>query len=66
MNRAYRHIWSAARGAYLIAPETARGKGKSGRSLVAPAAFGFLTMFAFGVPAALAGPVKPPDRKSVV
>ncbi|MFP5391040.1 MAG: filamentous hemagglutinin N-terminal domain-containing protein, partial [Gammaproteobacteria bacterium] len=32
MNRAYRHIWSAARGAYVIAPETARGHGKSGRA----------------------------------
>lgn len=66
MNRAYRHIWSAAHGTYLIAPETARGKGKSGRSLVAPAAFGFLAMFAFGVPAALAGPVKPPVATTVV
>ncbi len=35
MNRSYRHVWSAARGAYVIAAETARGKGKSGRAVLA-------------------------------
>jgi hypothetical protein len=29
MNRSYSHVWSAARGAYVIAAETARGRGKS-------------------------------------
>ena len=33
MNRSFRQVWSAARGAYIIAPETARGNGKSGRSV---------------------------------
>jgi filamentous hemagglutinin len=44
MNRAFRLIWSAARGAYIVAPETARGPGKSGRTLStisAVAALGF-------------------------
>jgi len=35
MNRSYRHVWSAARGAYVIAAETARGRGKSGRAVLA-------------------------------
>jgi filamentous hemagglutinin len=38
MNRSYRHVWSAARGAYVIAAETARGRGKSGRAVKAAAA----------------------------
>ena len=33
MNCSYRQVWSAARGAYIIAPETARGNGKSGRAV---------------------------------
>ncbi|MBK4738968.1 hemagglutinin repeat-containing protein [Noviherbaspirillum pedocola] len=41
MNRAFRLIWSAARGAYIVAPETARGHGKSGRAITAIAALGF-------------------------
>ena len=37
MNCSYRQVWSAARGAYIIAPETARGNGKSGRAVRAVA-----------------------------
>jgi filamentous hemagglutinin family protein len=37
MNRSYRHVWSAARGAFVIAAETARGRGKSGRAVKASA-----------------------------
>lgn len=39
MNRTYRHVWSAARGAYVIAAENARGRGKSGGAVkaIAPA-----------------------------
>jgi filamentous hemagglutinin family protein len=37
MNRSYRHVWSAARGAYIIAAETARGRGKSGAAVKAAA-----------------------------
>ena len=33
MNRSFRQVWSAARGAYIIAPETARGNGKAGRAV---------------------------------
>ena len=35
MNHAYRLVWSACRDAYLVAPETARGHGKSGPALPA-------------------------------
>ncbi|KQV40197.1 hemagglutinin repeat-containing protein [Massilia sp. Root335] len=50
MNRSYRHVWSAARGAYIVAAETARGRGKSGRAVKAAAAA-----------AVLAGAVAAPD-----
>lgn len=37
MNRSYRQVWSAARGAYIVAAETARGRGKSGSAVKAAA-----------------------------
>lgn len=52
MNRAYRQVWSAARGAYIIAPETARGNGKAGRAVKARAALGVLAGLVLGLPAA--------------
>ena len=57
MNRAYRHIWSAARGAYIIAPETARGHGKAGRAVRAPALLALAAGLALTDYAAAAGPV---------
>lgn len=47
MNRSFRQVWSAARGAYIIAPETARGNGKSGRAVRAVRAAGLLAGAAF-------------------
>lgn len=32
INRAFRLVWSAARGTYVVAPETAGGRGRGGRS----------------------------------
>jgi hypothetical protein len=49
MNRAYRLIWSAARNAYLVAPETARGHGKSGCAIVAPALFAMFCLAMTGL-----------------
>ncbi|MBK4736542.1 hemagglutinin repeat-containing protein [Noviherbaspirillum pedocola] len=37
MNRSFRLIWSAARGAYLVAPETARAGGRASRAILAAA-----------------------------
>ena len=54
MNRSYRHVWSAARGAYVIAAETARGRGKSGRAVLAA------TVLAAAVPGAAWAQVKTP------
>lgn len=34
INRAFRLVWSASRGAYIVAPETAAGRAKSSRSAV--------------------------------
>jgi filamentous hemagglutinin family protein len=55
MNRSYRHVWSAARGAYIIAAETARGRGKSGAAVkaAAPAPALSITLLAGAM---LAGP----------
>ncbi len=50
MNRSFRQVWSAARGAYIIAPETARGNGKAGRAVRAARASGL-----FAIAATLAG-----------
>lgn len=54
MNRSYRHVWSAARGAYVIAAESARGRGKSGRAVLAA------TVLAAIAPAAAWAQTKPP------
>lgn len=53
MNRSYRHVWSAARGAYVIAAETARGRGKAGRAVKAagPAALALAAGLALAGPA---------------
>jgi hypothetical protein len=56
MNRAYRLIWSAARDAYLVAPETARGHGKSGRALAAPALVAVFCLAMSGLAQAQAQP----------
>jgi filamentous hemagglutinin family protein len=45
MNRTYRIVWSAARGAFVVAAETARGRSKSSRSISVPSG----TALAFGM-----------------
>lgn len=52
MNNSYRHVWSAARGAYVIAAETARGRGKAGRAVKAAGP----AVVALAAGLALAGP----------
>lgn len=57
MNRAYRQVWSAARGAYIIAPETARGNGKASAALRTPALLALAAGLAIAGPAGAAGPM---------
>src|SRR3954447_16005496 len=62
MNHAYRLVWSAARGAYVIAPETARGRGKSGGTVPAGALVALLGLALHGA----AQSQQPPAAPNVV
>lgn len=62
MNHAYRLVWSAARGAYVIAPETARGRGKSGRVIMVGA---LVTLFGLALHG-LVQAQQPPAAPNVV
>ena len=59
MNRSFRQVWSAARGAYIIAPETARGNGKASSAVraVRSAAVLAVAVTAAGVALAQTTPV---------
>ena len=59
MNHAYRLVWSAARGAYLIAPETARGRGKSGATVTAGALAALFGLVLHGLVQAQQPPAAP-------
>lgn len=59
MNHAYRLVWSAARGAYLIAPETARGRGKSGGTLMVGALATLFGLALHGIAQAQQPPAAP-------
>ncbi len=61
MNRAFRLIWSAARGACIVAPETARGRGRAACSTAAAitgahAAAGLCAALALAGPAGAQSP----------
>lgn len=62
MNHAYRLVWSAARRAYVIAPETARGRGKSGGTLMVGA---LVTLFGLALHG-IAQAQQPPAAPNVV
>ncbi|MFL6715310.1 MAG: ESPR-type extended signal peptide-containing protein, partial [Burkholderiaceae bacterium] len=59
MNHAYRLVWSAARGAYVIAPETARGRGKSGGTVPAGALVALLGLALHGAAQSQQPPAAP-------
>lgn len=59
MNHAYRLVWSAARGAYVIAAETARGRGKSGGTVRATALAALLGLGLHGAARAQHAPAAP-------
>ena len=59
MNHAYRLVWSAARGAYVIAPETARGRGKSGGTVLAGALVALFGLALHGAAQAQQAPAAP-------